>query len=150
MTMKYGDKINESSVSNVKTSEIHIMCLYMSCRTICLVRRFYLISNTRMHSSRMRTVCCNSRLGGGCLPGRGGLCVYLGEGGVPGVVYPGGCLPATPPPALWTEWQTHVKTLPCRNYVADGKYNGPLTRCICLWIYRKEWVSMGTSDGLHT
>ena len=28
-----------------------------------------------------------------------------------------GCLPATPP---WTEWQTHVKTLPCRNYVADS------------------------------
>ena len=39
-------------------------------------------------------------------------------GGVcPGGVCPGGCLPDTP---LWTEWQTLVKTLPCRNYVADG------------------------------
>ena len=28
---------------------------------------------------------------------------------------------ACPPP--WTEWQTHVKTLPCRNFVAGGKYN---------------------------
>ena len=47
----------------------------------------------------------------GCLPG--------------GVVCPGG-LPAqegwqTPPP-LRTEWQTGVKTLPCRNFVADSKY----------------------------
>ena len=24
------------------------------------------------------------------------------------------------PPLPWTEWQTRVKTLPCRNYVADG------------------------------
>ena len=50
--------------------------------------------------------------GGGCLPGGGGS----GQGG---------CLPrgdvcqiTSPPP--WTEWQTPVKTLPCRNYVADG------------------------------
>ena len=50
-----------------------------------------------MHSSRIRTVRCSSRLLGGCLPG--------------------GCLPDTP---LWTEWQTGVKTLPCCNYVADG------------------------------
>ena len=25
-------------------------------------------------------------------------------------------------PPLWTESQTHVKTLPCRNFVAGGKY----------------------------
>ena len=41
----------------------------------------------------------------GCLPGAG---VCLGRA----------CLPDTFP--LWTEWQTPVKTLPCRNYVADG------------------------------
>ena len=29
---------------------------------------------TRMHSSRMRTVRCSSRLGGGCLP-EGGVCL---------------------------------------------------------------------------
>ena len=40
---------------------------------------------TRMHSSRMRTICCSGRLGGGgvclgvvsakgCLPGGGGVC----------------------------------------------------------------------------
>ena len=48
----------------------------------------------------MRTVRCSSRL-----LGAGGVCP---EGDV--------CLP---PP--WTELQTLVKTLPCRNYVADGK-----------------------------
>ena len=62
-----------------------------------------------MHSSRMRTACLltvsQHALGGG-----GGLCVSqhaLGRGGV--------C------PRLWTEWQTGVKTLPCRNFVAGGK-----------------------------
>ena len=78
---------------------------------------------------------------------RGGFCLGVSaRGGVSGweSVYPGGCvwldgvsaqgvsawgvclrgllgwgcLPDTP---LWTEWQTPVKTLPCRNYVADGK-----------------------------
>ena len=47
---------------------------------------------TRMHSSRMRTVRCSGHL-------LGSVC-------------------QTPP---WTEWQTRVKTFPCRNYVADGK-----------------------------
>ena len=28
---------------------------------------------------------------------------------------------ADPPPPLWTEWQTRVKTLTYRNYVVDGK-----------------------------
>ena len=64
-------------------------------------------SPTRMHSSRMRTVRCSSRLlgGGGCLPG--GVCITA-------------CTEADIP--LWTEWQTGVKTLPCRNFVADGNY----------------------------
>ena len=31
---------------------------------------------------------------------------------------------------LWTEWQTDVKTLPCRNYVADGK--NTIKNCISL------------------
>ena len=44
---------------------------------------------------------------GGCLPG--GVC--------PGGVCPGGVWQTLPP---WTEWQVLVKTLPCRNYVADG------------------------------
>ena len=47
----------------------------------------------------MRTVRCSSRLLGG--------------------IFPSACWD-TPP---WTEWQTGVKTLPCRNYVADGKNN---------------------------
>ena len=51
---------------------------------------------TRMHSSRMRTVRCSSRLrggGGGCL--LGGVCL-LGEVSAcrGGVCLPGGCLPA--------------------------------------------------------
>ena len=47
-----------------------------------------------------------------CLPGG---CVCPG-GDVS--VCAGGCLPARSP--LWTEWQTCVKILPCRNYIADG------------------------------
>ena len=60
--------------------------------------RYHELLLTRMHSSRMRTFRCSGRPWGG-------VCL----GGV--------CLPATPP---WTEWQAHVKTLPCHNYVADG------------------------------
>ena len=77
----------------------------------------------------------------GCLPG-GGLCpgdVWSGGCMLRGVgVYPrggclsgGGCLPRgvlqTPPrtetdtpPCEQNDWQTGVKTLPCRNFVADG------------------------------
>ena len=64
---------------------------------------------TRMHSSRMRTI----RWSGRWLSARGGC-------------LPEGCLPRgsarhpiTHP--LWTEWQTGVKTSPCRNDVAYGK-----------------------------
>ena len=53
------------------------------------------LNKTRMHSSRMRTVCCS-----------GHPC--WGEG-----------VSACHTP-LWTEWQTRVKTLPYRYYVADG------------------------------
>ena len=95
---------------------------------------------TRMHSSRMRTVRSSSHvypsmhwgcasqqsLGrgvvcpGGCLPR--GVSAYWGYLPIGGVCPEGVCIPActgadTP---LWTEWQTGVKQLPCRNYVADG------------------------------
>ena len=61
--------------------------------------------------------CQSSVLGRGCLPG-GCLPVGLPMRGIClGVSAQGGvCL--TPPP--WTEWQAGVKTLPCRNYAADG------------------------------
>ena len=49
---------------------------------------------TRIHSSRMRTVRCNGRRGGGCLPGGVYPSMHRGRH----------------PPNLWTEWQTHVKT----------------------------------------
>ena len=78
------------------------------------------------------------KLGWGCLPGcvcpggvsgqgvctQGGVC----PGGVclAGVSAGGVCLGG--PTHLWTESQTPVKTLPCRNYVADGNS----TYCI-LW-----------------
>ena len=48
----------------------------------------------------MRTVRCSGRRGG---------------------VSARGCLPDTPPEQ--NDWQTLVKILPCRNYVADGKCN---------------------------
>ena len=73
-----------------------------------------------MHSSRMRTVRCSSRLLKGCLPG--GLSV---RGVCPGVRggLSRGCLPKcmlgyTPPPV--DRMTDRCKTLPCRNYVADG------------------------------
>ena len=67
----------------------------------------------------------------GCVPPAAvAICWVSAQGGVcPGGCLPKGCLPrgclpkgvsGTPPP-LWTESQTPVKTLPCRNYIADGK-----------------------------
>ena len=52
--------------------------------------------------------------GGDCLPGRGVCPNGLSARGVS----------ATHPLPPWTEWQTPVKTLPCRNYVEDGNYVG--------------------------
>ena len=74
--------------------------------------------------------------------GRGGVCLGVvvcpggvssramsAQGGVcPGGVFPGAgvcpgrrsvCPEGVKTP-LWTEWQTGVKTLPCRNFVAGG------------------------------
>ena len=100
----------------------------------------------------MRTIHCSSRLlggggGGVCLGGfcPGGVCLGGGMSAqgvcLPRVavclvgVCPVECLPGggvwpgdvqqTLP--LWTEWQTPVKTLTCRNYVADGKNYSSLT-----------------------
>ena len=66
----------------------------------------------------MRPVRCSD------VVGVGGEGVYL-PGGVPaqGVYLPGGVYPSMywgRHPSLQTEWQTGVKTLPCRNEVADG------------------------------
>ena len=92
----------------------------------------YFHITTRMHSSRMRTVRPRSgRLLGGCLPRRicpggclprgvcpGGVCLGgLCPGGV-SAAQGGVCLGGVCP---WTESLTGVKTLPRRNYVADGK-----------------------------
>ena len=66
--------------------------------------------------------------GGICLP-EGGVSACWGGGMVSACQW--GCLPVREvftqmvvgqtPPHLWTEWQTRLKTLPCRNYTADGK-----------------------------
>ena len=95
-----------------------------------------------MHSSRMRTVRRSNRLPcqrgvcpgrGGCLPREGGVPARWGVrpwGCRPGVVPSGAgacqgglcfsaCWDAPPRQASsppWTEWQTCVKTLPCRNF----------------------------------
>ena len=57
----------------------------------------------RMHSSRMCTFAAVAVCWGGCLPVGGCVSQHA--------------LRQTPPR---TEWQTGVKTLPCRNFVADG------------------------------
>ena len=54
---------------------------------------------------------------GRCLPG-GGLSAQRG------------CLPHPPP---WTESQMPVKTLPCRNYVTDGKNIYKLNLPLLVW-----------------
>ena len=74
-----------------------------------------------MHSSRMLTVRCSGRPGG-CLPAREGVC--------PGEVSAqGGCLAAgggRPPVDRMTDM---YKTLPCRNYFADGKNWPDMMNC---------------------
>ena len=81
----------------------------------------------------MGAVCSLPRGGvcpGGCL---GGYALGVSTKGVvccQGVCLPSrsrGCLPDT---HLWTEWQTGVKTLPCRNYVEDGNDGGTLWSAI--------------------
>ena len=99
---------------------------------------------TRMHSSRMRTVCCSGRWGGGHVSqhalGRGvypsmhwvgvGIPACTRQGGVcPGSVCLGG-LPDTPlSPCEQNDWWTAVKTLPCRSFVADGNIDKMLHFC---------------------
>ena len=70
----------------------------MVCRCLCChILTFNFIVRTRMHSSRIRTVHCSSR-----------------------VPSPGGSTQKANTPSPWTESQTLGKTLPCHNYVADG------------------------------
>ena len=76
---------------------------------------------TRMHSRRMQWPSV-WLWGGGCLPGEGGVCL----GGV--------CLAVTHPPCV--DRMTGVKTIPCRNHVADGKNLG------------KNWLSVHTVERL--
>ena len=78
---------------------------------------------TRIHSSRMRTVRCSGRLGG--MSARGG--VLLRGGSVcPGDVCLGGVQPLDP---RQTESQTGVKTL---TVVAGGKNT-------CVFILARQW-----------
>ena len=77
-----------------------------------------------MHSSRMRTVCCSGRVPGGgggvCLPTGGGVSAQVGclSGGVS--VGGGGSQGVSARYPLCEQSHKRVKTLPCRNYVADG------------------------------
>ena len=70
----------------------------------------------------------------GCIPSaavvvcKGGVClVDVCPGGVSASGVGGVCIPACtvednpPPTPLWMEWLTGVKTIPCRNFVADRK-----------------------------
>ena len=69
-----------------------------------------------MHSSRMCTVRCSSRLRGGVCPGE---CLSVCLAGVhpqaETPLDPEATPPARPPPPQWTEFLTHA--------VADGKKN---------------------------
>ena len=66
----------------------------------------------------MRTVRWSSRLPGWGWVCRGGSAWGVSAQG--GVCPGGGCLPGGVS-AQGTEWQTGIKILPCRNFVADGK-----------------------------
>ena len=99
---------------------------------------------TKMHSSRMLTVRCSGRRGG-CIQActRGGFVSQhaLGRVSALGGVYLGcncpagwlsrGCLPH-PPLCEQNDWQTPVKILPCRNYVADGDKELCDAYCSCM------------------
>ena len=74
--------------------------------------------------------------GRGCLPRAGGMSTR--GGCLPRVGYPPrrglpGGIWQTP---LWTEWQTHVKTLLCRNFVAGGNKNSNC--CQMEWVHGGE------------
>ena len=62
----------------------------------------------------MRTVRCSGRQGG--VSAQGGVCPGVSARGC----LPRGCLADTS--CEQNDWQTPVKILPCRNYVADGNY----------------------------
>ena len=98
-------------------------------------KRQHTIGITRLHSSRMRTArwlpvsqhtlhrgvsVRQVSAKGGCLPR--GMVV---------------CVCGSPPP--WTEWQTGVKTSPCRNFFAGGKYEAFITQVQKRWI-KKQWT----------
>ena len=64
-------------------------CLYIKCQYLMLEYQIEKLNRTRMHSSRMRTVCCSSRLGW-CVSRRvstAGMCVPRGSA-QGGCVYP--------------------------------------------------------------
>ena len=83
-----------------------------------------------MRTARLLTVSQNALRRGRCLP-RGVSAKGISAQGVSahwgssrGVSVQGGGVSAQGGgrhPLLWTQWQTGVKTLPCRNFVADGK-----------------------------
>ena len=80
---------------------------------------------SRMRTARLLTVSKHTlRRGGGVCPG-GGIC-------------PGGCLTTPPPP--WTELQTGVKTLHCRNFVAGGNEPPPPTSPPQSGTTEKSWI----------
>ena len=120
----------------------------------------------------MRTVLCSSR-GGWCVCGRGGVCPGDGcPGGVcrgvsaqgvavrgcrgylPGGCLPGGgeggCLPSggvcPTPPSPCEQNDTGVKTLPYRNYVADGNKSVQFYISQFLLVY----VSVSVSSSVNT
>ena len=78
----------------------------------------------------MHTIRCSGRLLGG-VSDQGGVC--LGVSALNGCLSKG-CLPrgvSTRQPREQNDWQTGVKTLPCRNYVSTF-----------LNIYRSEGISL--------
>ena len=99
-----------------EVASIGILVLWRVCSKVLKSQKSTLQTNkTRMHSSRMRTVRSRSH-------------VY------PSIHWAGGVYPRVHwgRPTLWTEWQTGVKTLPWRNYVADGNNDHQLMKCFYL------------------
>ena len=88
-------------------------------------------SITRMHSSRM----CTARL------------LTVSQHALHrGAVCPGGV--ADPP--MWTEWQTGVQTLPCRNFVAGGKNLNPILCSVKISAYYNVaiWIAVWIGIGI--
>ena len=116
--------------------------------------------NTKKHSSRMRTARFPSS--GGSLPTPSlqvdspWMQTPLLDGDPPGHVMHAG--KQTPPPPLWTEWQTRVKTLPCIKKMCNLWFYMQMMKWVkdvrekkeTTWVFLNYWIQCQKGSGLDS